>query len=224
MRNKILIIEDDKKLAITLKDFFEENALRVWHTISGEEGLALYYKENPDLIILDVVLPDKSGFDVIAEIRDKDITTPIIMMTGTEFDEDNQIRGYDRGADNYMQKPVYPQVLLAQIKNILSLPDDLLQYKIGGMKIRLHAQYIEFDGKSHQLREKDFKVLNLLFQHKNQVVDRPVILKQIWKDDRAVNSSQLDATMSRIRGIINQYPAIGIKTIYGAGYMLTDKI
>ncbi|MBD1432861.1 response regulator transcription factor [Sphingobacterium sp. DN00404] len=224
MRNKILIIEDDKELALTLKDFFEENALQVWHASSGEEGLSLYYKENPDLIILDVVLPDESGFDVIADIRDKDITTPIIMMTGTEFDEDNQMRGYDGGANNYMQKPVYPQVLLAQIKNILSLPKDLLHYKIGGMKIRLHTQYIEFDGKSHPLRERDFEILTLLFQHQGQVVDRSVILKQVWKDDRADNNGLLDAAMSRIRRIVKEYPTVQIKTIYGVGYMLTDKI
>lgn len=224
MRNNVLIIEDDKELAHTLKDFFEENTLRVWHASSGEEGLSLYHKEKPDLIVLDVILPHKSGFDVIAEIRDKDIATPIIMMTGTEVDENSQVKGFKHGAINYVQKPILPHVLLAQIKNILSLPNDLLQYKIGGMTVLLHAQYIKFDTKSHQLREKDFKVLTLLFQHQGQVVDRSVILKQIWKDNCAENNSQLDAAMSRIRRIINKYPTVCIKTIYGGGYMLTDKI
>lgn len=224
MRNKVLIIEDDNELAHTLKDFFEENTLRVWHASSGEEGLSLYHKEKPDLIVLDVILPHKSGFDVIAEIRDKDIATPIIMMTGTEFDENSQVKGYTQGATNYVPKPVVPQVLLAQIKNLLALPQDLLQYKIGEMTIRLHAQYVEFDAKSYKLREKDIQILGFLLARRNQAVDREVLLKQIWKDDRTYNNSQLDGAMSRIRKVLEEYPALAIHTIYGSGYMLSDKI
>lgn len=224
MRNKVLIIEDDEELTLTLKDFFEENALRVWHAASGEEGLTLYYKEKPDLIVLDVMLPGKSGFDVIAEIRDKDINLPIIMMTGTEFDKESQMRGYQGGADNYMQKPVYPQVLLAQIKNILSLPDDLAQYEVGGMTIRIHAQYAEFDIVPHKLREKDIQLLNLLLQRKNQVVYRASILKQIWRNDDYDKNNLLDAAISRIRTELKKYPSIEINTVYGGGYRLEEKI
>lgn len=225
MRNKILLIEDDIILADTLKIFFEENALQVWHAPSGEEGLRLYYDENPDLIVLDVILPHKSGFDVIAEIRDKDFSIPIIMMTGSEVDVNSQTKGFNHfHVKDYSIKPVPPQVLLAQIQSILSIPHDLLHYKIGGMKILLHTQYIEFDGKSHQLREKEFEILSLLFQHQDQVVYRPFILKQVWKDDRADNNALLDATISRIRKIVKEYPTVQIKTIYGTGYMLTEKI
>src|SRR5690606_7475642 len=150
------IIEDDKELAHTLKDFFEENTLRVWHAASGEEGLSLYHKEKPDLIVLDVILPHKSGFDVIVEIRDKDITTSNIMMTGTAIDDNSQVKGFKHCAINYVQKPILQQVILAQIKNLLALPPDLLQYKIGEMTIRLRALFIKFVTKSLPLREKDF--------------------------------------------------------------------
>lgn len=224
MRNKILIIEDDKELALTLKDFLEENALQVWHADSGEEGLTLYYKEKPDLIILDVMLPHKSGFDVIEEIRDIDVAIPIIMMTGTEFDENSQMKGYKHRANNYIKKPILPQVLLAQIQSILFIPDDLVKYKIGGITIRIHAQYAEFDTKQHKLREKDIKLLNLLLQRKNQVVYRPSILKQIWGDDHPDNNNLLDGTMSRVRKLLKEYPSIKIDTVYGGGYILTDKI
>jgi len=224
MRNKILIIEDDKALALTLKDFLEENAMQVWHASSGEEGLSLYHKEKPDLIVLDVMLPQKSGFDVIAEIRDKDFSLPIIMMTGSEFDVNSQTKGFHFDVKHYLKKPVVPQVLLAQIQSILFIPDDLVHYKIAGMAVHLHVQYIKFDGTPHQLREKDFEVLTLLFQHQNHVVPRSVILKQIWKDDCARNNGSLDASMSRIRRIVKEYPSIRIKTIYATGYMLTDKI
>lgn len=224
MRNKVLIIEDDQELALVLKDFFEDHALEVFYAPSGEEGLSLYHEEKPDLIILDVLLPGRSGFDVIGAIRDKDIATPIIMMTGTENNEKSKLAGYELGAINYLSKPVNPQVLLAQIKNILCLRKDLVQYKIGGMSIRLHAQHIMLDAKPHQLREKDIQVLRLLLERKNQVVDRSVMLKQIWKNDCLENSNQLDSSMSRIRKIVNKYPAIAVKTIYGTGYMLTEKV
>lgn len=220
MRNKILIIEDDKELALALKDFFEENALQVWHAASGEEGLTLYYTEKPDLIVLDVMLPHKSGFDVIAEIRDKDVNLPIIMMTGTEFDENSQMKGYKHRTNNYIKKPILPQVLLAQIQSILFVPYDLIQYQIGEMTIRVHGQYIEVNGKSHPLRDKDIQVLSLLLQRKNQVVARTFILKQIWRDDHPNNNNLLDAAMSRIRKLLKEYPAIQINTVYGGGYRL----
>lgn len=223
MRNKILIIEDDKELALTLKYFFEENALRVWHAASGEEGLTLYYKEKPDLIILDVMLPHKSGFDVIAEIRDKDINLPIIMVTGTEFDENSQMKGYKHHANNYIKKPILPQVLLAQIKSILAVPRDLAQYRIGEITIRLHAQYIEVNDESHPLRDKDIQVLGLLLQRKSQVVERTFILKQIWRDDHPNNNNLLDAAVSRIRKLLKEYPSIQIDTVYGGGYRLEEK-
>ncbi|PRD56771.1 response regulator transcription factor [Sphingobacterium gobiense] len=223
MRNKILIIEDDRELALALKGFFEENTLQVWHATSGEEGLTLYYTEKPDLIVLDVMLPLKSGFDVITEIRDKDINTPIIMMTGSEYDENSQVKGFIHGAINYLQKPILPQVLLAQIKNILSVPQDLTQYQIGGITIRLHAQYAEFNTKSHQLREKDIQLLNLLLQRKQQVVYRPFILKQIWKDDHPDKNNLLDGSISRVRSLLKDYPSIHIKTVYGGGYRLEER-
>ncbi|HLT87003.1 MAG TPA: response regulator transcription factor [Sphingobacterium sp.] len=224
MRNKVLIIEDDKGLALALKDFFEENALRVWHAASGEEGLTLYYKEKPDLIVLDVMLPHKSGFDVIAEIHDKDINLPVIMMTGTEFDVNSQVKGFTHGAINYVQKPILPQVLLAQIKSTLAIPQDLVQYQIGGITIRIHAQYAEFNTKQHKLREKDIKLLNLLLQRKNQVVHRSSILKQIWRDDHPDNNDLLNSTMSRIRKLLKQYPSLQINTVYGGGYRLQEKL
>lgn len=223
MRNKVLIIEDDKELALTLKDFFEDHALRVWHAASGEKGLTLYYNEKPDLILLDVMLPHKSGFDVIAEIRDKDITMPIIMMTGTEFDENSQIKGFTHGAINYIRKPVSPQVLLAHIKNVLSLPKDLVQYEVGGITIQIHAQYVVFNTKSHKLREKDIHLLDLLLERKHQVVYRPFILKQIWGDDHPHKNNLLDGAISRIRGLLKEYPFICIETVYGGGYRLEEK-
>lgn len=223
MRNKILIIEDDLGLAVPLKDFFEDNGLNVLVTTTGEEGLVLYRKESPDLIVLDIILPGKDGFEVVAEIRDKDLRMPIVLMTGTELSPESQVKGYRLGAINYMQKPILPQALLLLIKNILSLPEDLKQYCMEGCNIRVHAQAIEINTHVHHVREKDATLLKLLLDRKNQIIPRSTLLKQIWFDDHPNNNNLLDGAILRIRKLFADYPAVQIKSVYGHGYRLEAK-
>ena len=113
--HKILIVEDDLILGSTLKDYFEDNYFKVIHVALGKEAIDVYKNEKPSIVLLDVKLPDISGFEVIEEIRKTDTLTHVIMITGTECDIDSQVNGYHYGALNYLQKPVIPQVLLAQI-------------------------------------------------------------------------------------------------------------
>lgn len=223
MRNKILLIEDDLGLAIPLTDFFEDNGLDVLHTATGEEGLSLYMEKAPDLIVLDIILPAKSGFEVIAEIRDKDLQTPVILMTGTEFSPESEIKGYALGAINYMRKPVLPQAMLSLIRHILSLSGDIRQYDLAGCRIRIQAQRVEIGTEKHLVREKDALLLSFLLERKNQTVTRTALLKQIWQDDHPDKNNLLDGTVLRVRGLFKGHPHIRIKTIYGHGYMLEEK-
>lgn len=220
MRNKILLIEDDLGLAIPLKDYFEDHGLTVFHTISGEEGLSCYADQKPDLIILDIILPNKNGFDVIAEIRDKDLITPIILMTGTEFDPDSQIKGYSLGAINFMQKPIMPQALLALMKHVLSLPNKMQQFQIGNTMIHIHSQHIELNGERFHVREKDARLFEFLLTRKNQTIPRTLLLKQIWLDDHPDKNNLLDGSILRIRRVLKKYPQLRITTVYGTGYSL----
>src|SRR5690606_29996490 len=112
------------------KDFFEDSGLEVSVAATGKEGLSLYAENKPDLILLDIILPDTNGFDVISTIRDTDLATPAILMTGTEFTEANQIKAYQLGSLNFMPKPIIPQAVLALIQHILKLPKGLKKYKI----------------------------------------------------------------------------------------------
>lgn len=223
MRNKILLIEDDTGLAIPLSDYFRDHGLEVFHAGTAGEGLALYLEKSPDLVVLDVVLPDNDGFQVMTNIRERDLSVPIILMTGTEYSQERQIRGYASGAINFMQKPVIPQAMLELIRHILSLPEDLKQYTLGETVIRVHAQVVEIAGEKHQVREKDAHVLEILLSRKNQVVPRATLLKQIWLDDHPDKNNLLDGAVLRIRNMVNRYPHICIKTVYGSGYMLQVK-
>ncbi|GGC22385.1 transcriptional regulator [Parapedobacter defluvii] len=221
MRNNILLIEDDLGLAIPLKDFFEDRGLNVLLATTGEEGLLQYKEHSPDLIVLDIILPQKNGFEVISEIRNTDLRTPIILMTGTEVGPESQIKGYQLGAINYMQKPILPQALLSLIQNILSLPVDLKQYHLGRYCIRIHSQSIEINTDTHTVRDKDALLLEFLLERKNQIVSRSTMLKQIWRDDHPDMNNLLDGAIYRIRQLVARYPGIQIKTVYGEGYTLS---
>ena len=223
MCNKILLIEDDVALAIPLGDYFRDHGLEVFHAGTAGEGAALYREKSPDLIVLDVVLPDGDGFQVMEKVRQTDFSTPVILMTGTAYSTKRQIQGYASGAINFMQKPVIPQAMLSLIRNILSLPADLKQYEVGGTIFRLHSQVVEIGGEEHQVREKDARLLEILLARKNQVVPRATLLKQIWLDDHPDKNNLLDGAVLRIRKLLKKYPHIRIQAIYGSGYMLEGK-
>jgi len=223
MRNKLLLIEDDLALAIPLGDYFWDHGLEVFHASTAREGLALYRGKSPDILVLDVVLPDGDGFGVMERIRQTDRSIPVILMTGTEYSQDRQIQGYQSGAINFMQKPVIPQAMLSLVRHILSLPDDLKQYNVGGTVIRIHSQLVEIAGEKHNVREKDARLLNILLAGKNQVVPRATLLKQVWLDDHPDKNNLLDGAVLRIRNLLKKYPHIHIHTIYGGGYMLDAK-
>lgn len=220
MRNKILLIEDDQGLANTLKEFFEDNGLKVCVAATSEEGLSFYVTNKPDLILLDIILPDGNGFDVISTIRDKDLLTPAILMTGTEFTDANQIKAYELGSLNFMPKPILPQAVLALIQHILALPKELKKYKVGSCEIQIHSQSVVINSKKYNVREKDSNLLQFLLERKNQVVSRRTLLKQIWLDDHPKNDNLLDGAILRLRRIFISYPDIKIKSIYGTGYIL----
>ena len=127
---RVLLVEDDLGLATALKDFFEDNGFYVIHTDDGGKAIGLFQKELPDIVVLDIILPNKTGFDIIEEIREVNIDVPVLLMTGTEVEDEKQIKGYELGAINYMKKPVIPQILLAQIRNLLSIPKDPNFFKL----------------------------------------------------------------------------------------------
>jgi Response regulators consisting of a CheY-like receiver domain and a winged-helix DNA-binding domain len=220
MKNKILLVEDNLSLALTLKAFFEDNGLWVFHTRNGGEAFALYQKEQPDLVLLDIVLPGKDGFEILDAIKSVDQTLPVILMTGTEFSDECQIRGYDSGALNYLKKPILPKIALSLIQNLLSLPKNLRRYHIGNYVFQLHSQNVEINNVSHDLRDRDAVLLNLLLDRVNQTVPRTTILQQVWPNFSIKKNNSLDVVMSRLKKLLKPYPDIQIKTVYGDGYIL----
>ena len=218
--HKILLVEDDKPLGLALKDFFEENDFKVIYVLSGEEAVDVYEKENPSLVLLDVKLPGMDGFEVIEKIRNIDNQTPVIMMTGTEYDQANQVKGYNLRAIYYLQKPVDPEVLLAQI-NMLLDPPETMKYRMGGYTIIIQNREIMINDDLYTLPQKDVLVLSLLLRKKNDTVSRKELLLSVWNNDKISNNNLLDSSISSIRRILKNYPGIEIKSVYGEGYVLS---
>jgi len=217
---KILIVEDDAGLALPLKDFFEDNDFEVLHVISGEEAVEVYGSVRPSIVLLDIILPGISGFEVMEKIREMDNSIPIIMMTGTESDADSQMKGYGLGAVNYIQKPVIPRVLLAQIKSLLN-PPDVKRYILGDYNITIRNRELSINNSVCTLKEKDIHVLSTLLRRQNEKVSRRELLLSVWKEEDSRLENLLDSSISRIKRVLKKYPNISIKSVYGEGYIIS---
>lgn len=219
MKNRILIVEDDDVLGETLKDFFEVNELSVAWAQDGNAGLKLFKSFNPQLILLDVILPGKDGFEVITEIRKTNTTIPIILMTGTQFDASDQIKGYNLGAVSYLRKPVLPQVVLAQINQLVSRISTR-RFKLGNLDITVGDQLVMVNDTQVILRDKESKLLLVLLNSQQEVVSRNEILQFVWGDNCYRLNNILDSTISRLKKSLIVIPGIKIVNVYGNGYKL----
>lgn len=222
MKDLILLVEDDIQLGQTLKDFFEYNGFSVLWTQDGNSAIKMFHKTPPSIILLDVVVPHKNGLEIAAEIRKSNRIVPIIFMTGTALSEKEHIDGYNLHAVNYLEKPVVPQIVLAQIKSLLE-PMNVRRYNINNLTVKVDNQLLTINNKEFNLRVKEIDVLILLLDNINSVVTREEITSTVWKDDLLQVSNLLDSAISNIRKELKKIPNMKIRTIYGRGYMLVIK-
>ena len=220
--HKILIVDDDYRLGSTLKDFFETYGFDVIVVTSGEEAIVAFKEENPSVILLDVRLPSIDGFEVIEKIYMIDNHVPVIMMTGTEYNETNRIKGYELRAIHFIKKPVSPDVILARIKLLLN-PPKTERFYLGGYTITIQDWEVMIKNEKYKVLKTEADVLSVLLRNKNKIVTRREILLSVWKEDEVVKNPLLDTSILKIRRILKKYPEIKIERSYGIGYMITDK-
>ena len=222
----ILIVEDEPSMQIGLKDNLEIEGYSVALASDGEEGLVKIKNNKFDLILLDVMLPKLSGFDVCKAARTAGISTPIILLTarGEEIDK---ILGLEFGADDYITKPFSLRELLARIKAILRrsqsvVSKETLSTSIGKLKIDFNAFYAEENGVEVKLSHKEFEILSYLQQNKNQVVTRYDLLEKVWGYDEQPTTRTVDNFIVRLRQKleINPNQPKVILTVHGTGYKM----
>ena len=218
----ILIIDDDEKLNRLLHDFLGDFGFDTLFTTHPAEGLQLVKKKAPDLVILDVMMPDIDGFEVCKTIRHEH-TVPIIMLTA-RGEVTDKIVGLELGADDYLAKPFEPRELVARIRSVLRRSrniDDTRPQTFGRLKIDFAKQLVTLDGEKVDLTTNEFVALAFLVKNAGKVLDRDQILQELRGMDCDAFNRSVDITMSRLRQKLKDDPRSPsfIKTIWGTGYV-----
>lgn len=223
MKQHILIIEDEIKIAEILKLYLEREGFRVTHAHTGEDGLDIVRKDLPDLIILDLILPDIEGEELCRRLK-RHYEIPVIMLTA-KSSEDEKVKGFDAGADDYVVKPFGPKELIARIRAHLRKAKVVkrLSFNRGELIIDTKNHEVFKKGKPVTLTNTEFRILLYLAGKPGQVFTRDEIIDAVFGYDFEGYDRTIDAHIKNIRQKIednHRKPEL-LKTIYGAGYKFT---
>ncbi len=224
---RVLLVEDDKRIARFIQKGLKENAYAVDVAETGDD--ALYQVEvNPyDLIILDLMLPGKNGFEVCEEIRAGDNDIPILMLTANDTLED-RIQGLDTGADDYLTKPFEFGELLARLRALLRRPrGEMLPTKInvGELEIDTRSQTARGGNEQIVLTTKEYSLLQYFARNANRVIGREEISEHVWNENFDPFSNLIEVYVNRLRQkLSSSVTSPVLKTRRGAGYILDDTV
>ena len=221
---KILIIDDEVNIIELTKLYLEREGFQVEWATKGQDGLTIFATTNPDLIILDIMLPDIDGFDVCRQIRTKS-QVPILMLSARREDVD-KIIGLELGADDYLAKPFNPHELVARVKAILRraqaevVPPQVID--IFGIHINILKREVVTNNKILKLRTKEFDLLTVFAQNPEVVLSRERLLNQVWGYDYYGETRTVDVHVNHLRDKLKGSPA-DIETFRGTGYKLVAR-
>src|SRR3990167_2125806 len=219
---KILVIEDDQTLAKNLRQVLVKDGLAVDTSGTQEDGLVQTEINEYDCIVLDINLPDGSGFDLLSNLRKAENKTPVIIVTARGQVED-RIKGLNLGADDYIPKPVDSNELIARIRAVIrrNSQSALPVIVIGNLTVK-PAQHTATVGEfTLDLTAKEFAVLEYLAQHNGQVITRTMLMEHVWGSDFETFSNVIDVYIRNLRRKLESHTPTGlIKTIRGKGYIL----
>jgi DNA-binding response OmpR family regulator len=227
---KILIVEDEPKMLMGLKDNLEFEGYEVTTASDGESGLKMLMEHNYNLVILDVMLPKLSGFDICKTARKQGINTPIILLTA-KGEEIDKVLGLELGADDYITKPFSLRELLARIKAVLrrgeKISEDDSEIKItqiGKLEIDFKTYNAFSDDQPVQMSHKEFEVLNFLWKNRNKTVSRDDLLTEVWGQEIHTTTRTIDNFILKLRQKVEpdfNNPKV-ILTVHGIGYKLIN--
>lgn len=221
---KILLVEDEKGLILTLTDRLESEGFEVETASDGEAGLLLALNEAFDLIILDVMLPKKNGFDVCRDLRQKNVETPVLMLTA-KGETIDKVLGLKLGADDYLTKPFEVMELLARIEALLRRSVNTHQnaagtFKFGSVAVDFRRAEVLRENQPVELSALEFKLLQYLIEHRGEVLKRDELLDEVWGYDAMPSTRTVDVHVAWLRQKLEENPKYPqfIQTIHGMGY------
>jgi DNA-binding response OmpR family regulator len=228
MPKKILIVEDESGIRLSLSDELESAGYQVFTAENGEKALAAAGREKPDLIILDLMLPILDGYEVCKKLRMRGDRTPIIMLTVKDKEID-KVLGLELGADDYMTKPFSLRELVARVKAVFrrteEKPSNLDVYSFGGIDLNFKKFEASKKGRKLELTPLEFHMLKLFVERSGQVLTRDDFLDGIWGEDNvAVSFRTVDSHIANIRKKIEDDPSSPrhILSIRGVGYKFVE--
>lgn len=234
MSQKLLVVEDEISISTLLQFNLEQAGFQVITAMDGKSGLEKAESEEPNLIILDLMLPEMDGIEVCKELRLRKLNIPILMLTAKD-DEFDKVLGLELGADDYMTKPFSPREVVARVKAILrrsssantdseKKKEEVEHLKIGEVDIYPENYEAYFKEKALELTPKEFELLVYLARHKSRVLSREQLLSAVWNYDFVGDTRIVDVHISHLREKIenNTRKPIYIKTIRGLGYKLEE--
>lgn len=223
MSIKVLYVEDEVFLGKIVKETLESRGFEVVMETDGANVVRLFEDAQPDICILDVMLPNRNGFKLAEDIRKLNEDMPIIFLTAKTQTED-VVRGFKLGGNDYIRKPFSMEELIVRIENALrvkqatqiTISGDSLA--IGRYQFYLNRQVLAIGSQEKKLSYREAELLKYLWQHRNDVIDRRELLNHIWGNDSFFNSRNLDVYITKLRGYLKEDTAVEILTIKGVGY------
>lgn len=227
-RSTILLVEDELALAMLVQENLEKNGYHVIHAPHGEAALTLFFAHEPDLVILDVMMPKVNGFEVAKSIRNTNRNTPIIFLTA-KIKTADVVRGFESGGNDYLRKPFAMEELLIRMQALLNNDrlaevlhkTDQFLFKLGKYDFNSKRLTLTLSsGSLKKLTTREAELLKLLCENQNQLLTKSSILLKVWGDDSFFNSRSMDVFISRLRKYLKDDGTISIINHRGVGYRL----
>ncbi|MDX1471680.1 MAG: response regulator transcription factor [Flavobacteriaceae bacterium] len=223
LSKKIILAEDEPALGMIIKESLESRDFRVTLCENGENALLEYEKSEPDILVLDVMMPKMDGFTLAKEIRNQNDTIPIIFLTAKSQTKD-VVEGFSIGGNDYLKKPFSMEELIVRINNLIDrtrIQKTSKTLKIGDYTFDFPKQVLKYkDQKEVRLTHREAHLLYHLIKSKNQVLDRSLILKKLWGEDDFFTARSMDVFISKLRKKLSRDKSIEILNVRGFGYKL----
>jgi two-component system copper resistance phosphate regulon response regulator CusR len=223
---RVLIVEDERKLAQVLSSALQAEHYDVVVTATGEDGFFRANAELFDLIVLDLMLPGRSGMEILQTLRQRRIDTPVLILTARDGVED-RVLGLDLGADDYLVKPFALPELLARIRALLrrGRPADVLRLKVADLEVDLVSRRVARGDRLIDLTGREFELLEYLMRHQGRLVSREMLARDVWKEPRRATplDNVIDVQMTRLRRKVDSDNAMRlIHTVRGVGFVVRE--
>jgi DNA-binding response OmpR family regulator len=223
---RVLLIEDELVLAEIIRESLQSRGFIIAHAASVKDALQLYSAHPPEIIILDVMLPDGDGFSLAKQIRNTDMDTPIIFLTSRSLPQD-VVEGFESGGNDYLKKPFSLEELIIRMKALLnknrlaiSINSDSRNTKIGDYLFQYPKGVLSFAGAQRMLTTRECEILQLLILNRNQILTRQTLLLTFWENDDYFSGRSLDVFITKLRKYLKHDPSVSILNIRGQGYKL----